>query len=197
MHQGAWWTPGPAGVAGPREGSPTAWSQHENGDFGSLWQLSVLVCAMLREGSSTACCSDALLFHQVFGSAFNTLFQEICQERANILVIYRPSYGLPYYCLESIRADIYVLLWPFLPAERTQILWFSTDLPVYSSWEDGNKKRIPEDPQRKKHFSLIKRSTVNIHNWQRKRFCGLLSSFVMGMNQTRYYIFFCHLSSGW
>lgn len=42
------------------------------------------------------------------------------------------------------------------------------------SWEDRNKRRISKDPQRKKHFSLIKRSTVSIHNWQRKRFCRLL-----------------------
>ena len=113
-------------------GSPATWSQHENQDFGSLWQLK---CPSVRDatGGEQRClllwCTP---FHQVFGSAFNTLFQEIRQARANILVIYRPSYGLPYYCLESIRVGIYVLLWPFLPAERRQILWFSPDLPVYS-----------------------------------------------------------------
>lgn len=95
-----------------------------------FWEpVAAGACVVLQEGSSTAHCTA---FHQVFENTFNTLFQEICQERANIAVIYRPSYGLPYYCLESIRVGIYVLLWPFLPVQRTQTLWFSADLPLSS-----------------------------------------------------------------
>lgn len=171
-------------------GSPATWSEPENRGFGSLWWLkrpSVPNAAGWEQHCLLLCCMP---FHQVFGSAFNTSFQEIHQERANIWVIYRPSYGLPYYCLWSMRVGIYVVLRPFLPTERTDPQTFQCTL----SWEERNKERIPKDPQRKKHLSLSKRSTGSIHNWQRKRFCRFLASFVMGVNQKR--IVF-NLSSGW
>ena len=124
-------TKDPAGVTGPRDPSRMVTARKWR-----LWEpvtVEVSFCAHGAAGGEQHClllwCAP---FHQVFGSACNTLFQEMCQERANILGIYRPSYGLPYYCLESIRVGIYVRLWPFLPAESTQILWFSIDLPVYS-----------------------------------------------------------------
>lgn len=115
----------PPGITGHRvQHMMTAWKPR-------FWEpVAAGACLCGAAGrSSTAHCTT---FHQVFENTFNTLVQEICQERANTPVIYRPSYGLPYYCLESIRVGIYVLLWPFLPVQRTQTLWFSADLPVYS-----------------------------------------------------------------
>lgn len=114
--------------------SRTTWNHRTQGVQHRTTAWNPRFWEAVAAGAWLWCCrrgAALLTFHQVFESTFNTLFQEICQERANTPVIYRPSYGLPYYCLESIRVGIYVLLWPFLPVQRTQTLWFSTDLPVY------------------------------------------------------------------
>lgn len=153
---------------------------------------NVLLCVMLQEGSSTACCSDALLSIKSLGVLSTPYSRKYAKKgqiywlfigflKAFLITAWSPSWEAFMYC-----SDLFCQLKEHRSSGSP--LTFQCTL----SWEGRNKKRIPKEPQRKKHFSL----TFIFIRAKERGFVGFLLPLSWVWIKQGIY-FFCHLSSGW